>query len=269
MSAPDRRAMLDRADRAAKPANDNDAALMRRIDALFTAWPFLKFAPDNGDAARRRRAREPQARSAADAPDGDRRARAEAENEQARAGPPDLSLSPASIEHDGCLVLLGVARGGSGEVRQTVDSTPTRARSSPRPPEVRGRLSQGLRRRPGRRARHRRVGRLLQRAASAPGARRPRADGGLARGDHRRQGCGYDGQRFGVAHRPTAATADAACRWMIERNHERSAPNIETTSTGPAVRVHFNGPARDPTALRLGKAFGMRTPATSKLLAVI
>lgn len=61
MSAPDRRAMLDRADRALSlrrqcallrvarsgvyrprtPANDNDAALMRRIDELFTAWPFL------------------------------------------------------------------------------------------------------------------------------------------------------------------------------------------------------------------------------------
>ncbi len=61
MSAPDRRAMLDRAAgalslrrqcalvgvarsgvyRARKPANDNDAGLMRRIDELFTAWPFL------------------------------------------------------------------------------------------------------------------------------------------------------------------------------------------------------------------------------------
>ena len=61
MSAPDRRAMLDRADRTLslrrqcallgvarsgvyrprEPANDNDAALMRRIDELFTAWPFL------------------------------------------------------------------------------------------------------------------------------------------------------------------------------------------------------------------------------------
>ena len=61
MSAPDRRAMLDRADaalsvrrqcallnvarsgvyRPPKPANDNDAALMRRLDELFTAWPFL------------------------------------------------------------------------------------------------------------------------------------------------------------------------------------------------------------------------------------
>ena len=60
MSAPDRRAMLDRADkalslrrqcalvgvarsgvyRARKPANDNGVALMRRIDELFTAWPF-------------------------------------------------------------------------------------------------------------------------------------------------------------------------------------------------------------------------------------
>jgi putative transposase len=61
MSAPDRRAMLDRAERVlslrrqcallgvarssvyrpATPANDNDAALMRQIDELFTAWPFL------------------------------------------------------------------------------------------------------------------------------------------------------------------------------------------------------------------------------------
>ena len=61
MSAPDRRTMLDRADRTLslrrqcallgvarsgvyrprKPANDNDAALMRGIDELFTAWPFL------------------------------------------------------------------------------------------------------------------------------------------------------------------------------------------------------------------------------------
>jgi putative transposase len=60
MSAPDRRAMLDRADKAlslrrqcallgvarsdiyrlGKPVNDNDAALTRRIDELFTAWPW-------------------------------------------------------------------------------------------------------------------------------------------------------------------------------------------------------------------------------------
>ncbi len=62
MSAPDRRAMLSTGStsrcrfggnarlsawragafyRARKPANDNDGALMRRIDELFTAWPFL------------------------------------------------------------------------------------------------------------------------------------------------------------------------------------------------------------------------------------
>jgi putative transposase len=61
MSAPDRRARLDRAHpelsirrqcqllglarsgvyRTPAPANDNDLALMRRIDELFTAWPFL------------------------------------------------------------------------------------------------------------------------------------------------------------------------------------------------------------------------------------
>ncbi|WIW50397.1 hypothetical protein ML401_35230 (plasmid) [Bradyrhizobium sp. 62B] len=27
--------------RPPRPANDNDLALMRRIDELFTAWPFL------------------------------------------------------------------------------------------------------------------------------------------------------------------------------------------------------------------------------------
>ena len=61
MSTPDRREMLDRDDKALsirrqcallgvarsgvyrpkKPANDNDLALMRRIDEMFTAWPFF------------------------------------------------------------------------------------------------------------------------------------------------------------------------------------------------------------------------------------
>lgn len=60
MSAADRREMLDRSDetlsvrrqcallgvarssvyRPARPANDSDFALMRRLDELFTAWPF-------------------------------------------------------------------------------------------------------------------------------------------------------------------------------------------------------------------------------------
>src|SRR5258708_33988915 len=61
MSAPDRRALIDRDDsqlsirrqcsllglarsgvyRPPRPATDNALALMRRIDELFTAWPFL------------------------------------------------------------------------------------------------------------------------------------------------------------------------------------------------------------------------------------
>jgi putative transposase len=61
MSAPDRRALVDRDHgrlsirrqctllgvarsgvyRPRRPANDNDLVLMRRIDELFTAWPFL------------------------------------------------------------------------------------------------------------------------------------------------------------------------------------------------------------------------------------
>jgi putative transposase len=61
MSAPDRRALLDcdhgklsirrqctllsvarsGVYRPSRPANDDDLSLMRRIDELFTAWPFL------------------------------------------------------------------------------------------------------------------------------------------------------------------------------------------------------------------------------------
>jgi len=61
MSVPDRQALVDRDHREPsirrqcallgvarsgvyrkpRPANDNDLAVMRRIDALFTAWPFL------------------------------------------------------------------------------------------------------------------------------------------------------------------------------------------------------------------------------------
>ena len=78
MSAPDRRAMLDRADgalslgqqcaplgvtrsgvyRLRKPTNDNDAALMRRIDELFTAWPFI-ISRGTGGCERRNRRSDP------------------------------------------------------------------------------------------------------------------------------------------------------------------------------------------------------------------
>ena len=71
MSAPDRRALLDRGHRELsvrrqcallgvarsgvyrqpRPANDNDLALMRRIDELFTALAVPGLAADGGDAA--------------------------------------------------------------------------------------------------------------------------------------------------------------------------------------------------------------------------
>ena len=116
MSAPDRRAMLDRADRtlslrrqcaaswrgalgrstgrASRPTTTTPR-WMRWIDELFTAWPFLgsrrMTAMLRGEGVFVNR----EARPAADASDGDRGARAAAENEQARARPQDLSLSPA------------------------------------------------------------------------------------------------------------------------------------------------------------------------------
>jgi hypothetical protein len=76
-----------------KPANDNDAALMRRIGELFTVWPFLGSRRMTAMLRAEGLLGEPQARPTPDPPDGDRGARAEAENEQARARPSDLSLS--------------------------------------------------------------------------------------------------------------------------------------------------------------------------------
>ena len=97
MSAPDRRRLVERRHGALSirrqcellglarsglyrppPANDNDLPLMRRIDELFTAWPFL--------GSRRMAAMlkaEGQARAAVDAQDGHRRVGAEAEDQQA------------------------------------------------------------------------------------------------------------------------------------------------------------------------------------------
>ena len=253
MSAPDRRAMLDRADRTLslrrqcallgvarsgvyrprKPANDNDAALMRWIDEPATAWPFLgsrrMTAMLRGEGVFVNRKRRP----GAVASDGDRGARA-AGREPASPRPAtrsipismrnltieranhvwaaDITYIPigrgflylvaiidwasravawvAAVEHDGRIVLSGGARGGAGEVRQAGDFQHRprlavhfgrlhRARSPncwsiaismdvPRPldgqrvhraalavAQVRGRLSQELRRWPRSRARHR------------------------------------------------------------------------------------------------------------------
>src|SRR5258705_10339975 len=81
MSAPDRRALVDRDHRAPsirrqcallgvarsgvyrplRAANDNDPVLMRRLDELFTAWPFLgsrrmtALLPAEGDPVNRKR----------------------------------------------------------------------------------------------------------------------------------------------------------------------------------------------------------------------
>ena len=100
MSTADRRAMLDRDDpnlsvrpqcamlglsrsgvyRQRAANDDDDLALMRRIDELFLAHPFLGSRRMAADAVDAEGAGEPQAGAAADAPDGDRGARAEATN---------------------------------------------------------------------------------------------------------------------------------------------------------------------------------------------
>ena len=69
--------------------------LMRRIDELFTAWPFLGSRRMAADAAGGRAVDQPQARAAADAADGDRGAGAEAADDEAGAGPQDLPVSAA------------------------------------------------------------------------------------------------------------------------------------------------------------------------------
>ena len=92
MSAPDRRAKLDRDHaslcpvrrqctmlgiarsgvyRLPRPANDDDLALLRRIDELFTRWPFLGSRWMTAMLRSRRTGDQPQARAAADALDGD------------------------------------------------------------------------------------------------------------------------------------------------------------------------------------------------------
>ena len=73
------------------PANDNDLALLRRIDELFTRWPFLGSRRMTAMLRAEGVSDQPQARAAADAADGDRRLGAEAADHKARAGAHDLS----------------------------------------------------------------------------------------------------------------------------------------------------------------------------------
>jgi transposase len=115
MSTPDRRAMLERGHPTLsirgqcrllglarsgvyrpRPANDaGDWALMRRIDALFVAWPFLgsrrmtAMLRADGLTVNRKRVQR------RDAADGDRRPRPKAEDDETGAGAHDLSVPVA------------------------------------------------------------------------------------------------------------------------------------------------------------------------------
>src|SRR5215469_1270407 len=106
MSAPDRRALVDRGTgrpsvrrqcallgvarsgvyRQPRPANDNDLLLMRRLDELFTAWPFLgsrrmtELLRAEGHRINRKRVQRLMRQM------GDRRARPEAADDKAGAG---------------------------------------------------------------------------------------------------------------------------------------------------------------------------------------
>ena len=119
MSAPDRRRLVDRGDdelsirrqcrllnvarsglyRLPTPANDDELVPMRRIDELFTAWPFLGSRRMACDAARRRLLHQPQAGAAADAASGDRRVGAEAEDDGSRAPGTKSSRFAARDDH--------------------------------------------------------------------------------------------------------------------------------------------------------------------------
>jgi hypothetical protein len=108
MSAPDRRTLVDRnhSDLPVRrqcqllgvrrssvyrppPAakDDDELALMRRIDELFTAWPFLG---SGRIAVRRAPRRQSQGGAATDAQDGYRCARPEAAHDEAGARAPDI-----------------------------------------------------------------------------------------------------------------------------------------------------------------------------------
>lgn len=68
---------------------------MRRIDELFTSWPFLGLRSMTAMLRAETACHQLQARAAADAQNRDRGARAEAPHQQARAGAQDLPLSVA------------------------------------------------------------------------------------------------------------------------------------------------------------------------------
>ena len=115
MSAPDRKKLLDREHgrlsirrqcrllsiarsgvyRQQRPANDNDLAVLRRLDELFTAWPFLgsrrlaALLRAEGHSINRKRVHRLMR------PDGHRCAGTEAAHDEAGAGAQDLPVSAA------------------------------------------------------------------------------------------------------------------------------------------------------------------------------
>jgi hypothetical protein len=113
MSVPDRRAKLDRKHgklsirrqcallgiarsgvyRPERAVNDNDLGVMRRLDELFTQWPFLD-SRRLARMAQRRPRHQPQVRAAADAADEHCRPGPQAAHEQA-GWPQGLSLPAA------------------------------------------------------------------------------------------------------------------------------------------------------------------------------
>lgn len=86
MSVPDRRVKLD---------CSHEGLSLRRLDELFTRWPFLGSRWLDGSAAGRGTVGEPQAGAAADAADGDFRPGASAADDKTAAGAQEGPLSAA------------------------------------------------------------------------------------------------------------------------------------------------------------------------------
>ena len=86
---------------------------------------------------------------------------------------------------------------------------------------------------------------FYNRSAPAPGAGRPHADGGLARGNRQRRGCGHDGQRIRVAHMPTATEADASLS-LRDRKESRA---VALQLTNRIKRSRCAGPFHGEQAL--------------------
>ena len=292
--------------------DDDDLALMRRIDKLFLQHPFLGSRRMAQMLSAPTGAGEPQAGAAADAPDGDRGAWAEAKNTSKPA--PGHKIFPyllrdltidranqvwaADITYipigRGFLYLVAVidwasravlawrlsntmdarfcidaleealARFGTPEIFNTdqgcavhLDCLHRQACGRRHPnldgrawaldgqrvhrtavalAQVRGHLSEGLRRWPRGQSRDRELDQFLQRPASSPSVGQPHADGGLARRRDRRpwrQGCGHDASPWAsldnadalpTCPQHTTAT-DRSCRVMGQRIGDGSASN--------------------------------------------